>query len=261
MAKDYLNDEIAKVTADTDLNGKLLVVETKNFTFPGVNNGNHFYQIKKVDADYAVYPVKLNADSTAYVAEDEPVILTADDTVFFYVRRDLAPYMNNKFQQKTIEDGEVKEQLLLAAFSAYAQSKYSMGSYNILLTDDVSFSDVTVVASFKVVVTPATDGAEIKEDGNVRENEKLVILDNKGNIVATGENGTSSAVLKGIAPDTPVAAGTYKAAYQDAEGKLGDEATVPAFATLPNGTTTTTSTTSTTKATTSTTTTTAAPNA
>ena len=139
MAKQYLNDEIAKVTADTKLDGLTLVVETKTFTFPGVNAGNHFYQIKKVDSDYAIYPMVLNEDNTDYVPAKDPIILTSDKDVFFYVRRDLAPYMDKKFQDKVLADGDVKEQALLAAFSAYAHSNFSMGNYNILLTDEISF--------------------------------------------------------------------------------------------------------------------------
>lgn len=143
MAKQYLNDEIANVTADTELDGKTLVVETKRFPFPGVNNGNHFYQIKKVEEDYAIYKMVLNSDNTGYEPEQEPVILTSGSDIFFYVRRDLAPYMDRKFQQKTVAADEVKEQQLLAAFSAYAMSKYSMGNYNILLTDEISLETDT----------------------------------------------------------------------------------------------------------------------
>jgi len=156
MAKQYLNDEIANVTADTELDGKLLVVETKNFTFPHVNSGNHFYQIKKVDAEYAIYPMVLNADSTDYEPALEPAILTSGDDIFFYVRRDLAPYMDKKFQQKTLKDGEVKEQVLLAAFSAFAHSIYSMGNYNILLTDEVSFKSGDGAATSTTSTTKAT---------------------------------------------------------------------------------------------------------
>lgn len=156
MAKQYLNDEIANVTADTELDGKTLVVETKRFPFPGVNNGNHFYQIKKVEEDYAIYKMVLNSDNTDYEPEQEPVILTSGADIFFYVRRDLAPYMDRKFQQKTVADDEVKEQQLLAAFSAYAMSKYSMGNYNILLTDEISLDAETGTTSTTTTTNTTT---------------------------------------------------------------------------------------------------------
>ena len=156
MAKQYLNDEIANVTADTELDGKTLVVETKRFPFPGVNNGNHFYQIKKVEEDYAIYKMVLNSDNTDYEPEQEPVILTSGADIFFYVRRDLAPYMDRKFQKKTVTDGEIKEQQLLAAFSAYAMSKYSMGNYNILLTDEISLDADTTSTTTTTNTTSTT---------------------------------------------------------------------------------------------------------
>jgi len=141
MAKEYLNDKLASITADTALDGKTLVVETKRFTFPHVSNGNHYFQIKKVDADYAIYPLVPNADHTELEPAEEPVIFTKDKDIFFYVRRNLAPYMDKKFQQIAVGDDEVLEQSLIAAFNAYASSEFSMGKYNIQLTDYVAFDE------------------------------------------------------------------------------------------------------------------------
>ena len=151
--------------------------------------------------------------------------------------------MDRKFQQKTISANEIKEQQLLATFYAYTMSKYSMGNYNILLADGISFSQAMVVASFTATVTPTTDGATIKEDGTVsREKQKLVILDNKDNIVATGDEGTKEVTLTGIASGTDVAAGTYKVAYQDESDQLGGKVDLGSFRTLTTTTSTTTST-------------------
>lgn len=65
-----------------------------------------------------------------------------------------------------------------------------------------------------------------------REKQKLAILDNKDNIVATGGEGTKEVTLTGIASDTDVAAGTYKVAYQDESGQLGHKVDLSAFHTL-----------------------------
>jgi len=76
-----------------------------------------------------------------------------------------------------------------------------------------------------------------------RDKQKLVITDNKGTVVATGDEGTKSVTLTGVAADTNVPAGTYQAAYQNEEGKVGESVDVPAFKTLATTTTTSSSTT------------------
>lgn len=152
----YLKDQIASIKSGADLDGKILVAETKSFTFPHNDAGKHGFIIKKVDADYAIYELVPNADHTNVEASAEPVILTSGKDIFFNVRRNLAPYMDKKFQQKTVADDEVFEQQLLAAFIAYASSRFSMGNYNIQLVDDLSSDEALVADGGKATTTTTT---------------------------------------------------------------------------------------------------------
>lgn len=83
--------------------------------------------------------------------------------------------------------------------------------------------------------------------------EKLIVTGLDGSVVATGDAGTNKVTISGLKPDTVYPAGTYKVAFQNAEGVVGEAVGLNEFKTLAKTTSTTTTTKATTTSTTSTT--------
>lgn len=65
-----------------------------------------------------------------------------------------------------------------------------------------------------------------------RSNQMLKIYDKTGKLIVTGEKGTGTAAITGLAAGTKVAAGDYQAAFSDGTNE-SDKVDVPAFDVLP----------------------------
>lgn len=162
MAKEYINDVLA-AGKSVELDGKVLIAEAKNFTFPKFDEGKYAFKISKDGSDYEIKPLVLNEDKTDFVEADEPVIFTQGKDIFFYQRRVLAPYLDNQLRKEAVEDDQIMELQLLAAFEAYAKSEFSLGVYNILLSDELHFEETEDKTTTTTTSTSTTTTTTVKE--------------------------------------------------------------------------------------------------
>lgn len=153
--KQYLNDLILKGNADID--GKVLLVESKNFTFPEINEGKHGFKVSKDGADFLIKPLVYDEKTNDYVEAEAPIVFTSGEDIFFYSKRALAPYLDKAANQIKLAEGQDLSVQVLAAFDAWAKSEFSMGVYNILLTDE-PFMEVEETASTTTTTTTIAKG-------------------------------------------------------------------------------------------------------
>jgi len=142
--KKYLNDLILE--GKVELKDKVIVVESKNFTYPEISEGLHGFKVSKDGEDFLIKPLVYDAESNDYVEADAPVVFTSGEDIFFYSKRALAPYLDKIANQIKLAEGQDLSIQVLAAFDAWAKSEFSMGVYNILLTDE-AFMEVEETAS------------------------------------------------------------------------------------------------------------------
>ena len=158
--KKYLIDLIAEGNGDID--GKVLLVEAKNFTFPANHEGRKAFKVSKDGEDFLIKPLIFDAESNDYVEAEQPIILTSGEDIFFYSKRALAPYLDANANQIKLAEGQDLGVQVLAAFDAWAKSEYSMGVYNILLTDEAFIDEeeapepTTTTTTTTTTVKPTT---------------------------------------------------------------------------------------------------------
>lgn len=152
--KQYLNDLILKGNADID--GKVLLVESKNFTFPKINEGRHGFKVSKDGEDFLIKPLVYDEKTNDYVEAEAPIVFTSGEDIFFYSKRALAPYLDMKANQIKLAEGQDLATQVLAAFDAWAKSEFSMGVYNILLTDETFIDDEKEETTATTTVNPTT---------------------------------------------------------------------------------------------------------
>lgn len=141
---EYLKDSV--LDPNLDLKGDTLIVLTKNFPFPGVQHGPHAFQVSH-DEDFTIHALTFK-DGKAVVVE-EPILRTRDNTIYYIRRGNLAPNTSQAVEY-TLKAGERLDNQVLVAFIDWAYHEFSMGIYNILLTEEPSFDTEVKDESAKV---------------------------------------------------------------------------------------------------------------
>lgn len=135
----------------TDLQGKYLVVDTKSDGYTGTVNGRYNHEVVYAGGEYQVYPTLWDNELSEFVRQDYQVVNTLGDKVNYVASTTSDPYNHAVIATLQVAPGTEKEQAVAYAFKLYADSRFSLGNYNlfiaggVLVGDDPEFTDVTGV--------------------------------------------------------------------------------------------------------------------
>lgn len=130
--------EITPVTFESnpDLQGKFLIVDTKADGYSGVVSGRYNHEITNENGEYQVYPTTWSDTVGDFVREQDLVVVTKENKVDYIVNTNNDPYNPPLIKSFEIQ-GDTKELAVLHAFKHYADSRFSLGNYNLFLADGV----------------------------------------------------------------------------------------------------------------------------
>lgn len=225
-----------------------LQVKTHRDGFTGVYQGMYSYLVVKSGTEYTVYPVDLSNQDEYLVFKNSPIIYTDESNVHFVVNTLKETFQFPRTQTEDI--GKLnKEQAVLAAFKAFAQSRFEFEDFHILINDvngdpftvndatDFNFVDEKGQSFEEVFLVEDRYPINVQsmefKDSNVEinqndikplhvqfsprtaTNQRVNFKSNKSNIVEVDENGNITAVAEGKATIEAISAEGHYRAYAE----------------------------------------------
>lgn len=251
---------------EPSISNTFLQVKTHRDGFNGIYQGKYSYLVVENSGEYIVYPVDLSNQDECLVFKNSPIIYTDDNNVHFVVSTLKETFQFPRTQTEDI--GKLnKEQAVLAAFKAFAQSRFEFEDFHILIDDangdpfsvndasqfnfvdekGQSFEEVFLVEDRYPI---NVQGMKFKnETEEVNQNDKLQLhveftprtatnqrvnfKSNRNHVVEVDENGLVTAVAEGKATVEAISAEGHYRAYVDitvkpsAENQAGVEPEEP----------------------------------
>lgn len=251
---------------EPSISNTFLQVKTHRDGFTGIYQGKYSYLVVENGGEYVVYPVDLSNQDECLVFKNSPIIYTDDNNVHFVVSTLKETFQFPRTQTEDI--GKLnKEQAVLAAFKAFAQSRFEFEDFHILI-DDVNGDPFSVndASQFNFVDEKGQSFEEVflvedrfpinvqgmkfkNETEEVNQNDKLQLhveftprtatnqrvnfKSNRRHVVEVDENGLVTAVAEGKATVEAISAEGHYRAYVDitvkpsAENQAGVEPEEP----------------------------------
>lgn len=251
---------------EPSISNTFLQVKTHRDGFTGIYQGKYSYLVVENSGEYVVYPVDLSNQDECLVFKNSPIIYTDDNNVHFVVSTLKETFQFPRTQTEDI--GKLnKEQAVLAAFKAFAQSRFEFEDFHILI-DDVNGDPFSVndASQFNFVDEKGQAFEEVflvedrfpinvqgmkfkNETEEVNQNDKLQLhveftprtatnqrvnfKSNRNHVVEVDENGLVTAVAEGKATVEAISAEGHYRAYVDitvkpsAENQAGVEPEEP----------------------------------
>lgn len=252
--------------SEPSISNTFLQVKTHRDGFTGIYQGKYSYLVVENTGEYVVYPVDLSNQDECLVFKNSPIIYTDESNVHFVVSTLKETFQFPRTQTEDI--GKLnKEQAVLAAFKAFAQSRFEFEDFHILI-DDVNGDPFSVndASQFNFVDEKGQAFEEVflvedrfpinvqgmkfkNETEEVNQNDKLQLhveftprtatnqrvnfKSNRKHVVEVDENGLVTAVAEGKATVEAISAEGHYRAYVDitvkpsAENQAGVEPEEP----------------------------------
>lgn len=125
--------QIASPQAIPTLQGHFLLAETESDGYTGTVQGRYYYDVQVKDDEYYVYPTLWDNEKEAFVRQDEMIIYTDPEYVYYMDQLTTDPYNSAVIQPLKIEEGMDKEKRILQAFKNFVSSNFTLGVYNIFI--------------------------------------------------------------------------------------------------------------------------------
>lgn len=176
MAEIKKIDELLKPGESPVIADSLLQVETLADGFTGTHAGLYSYLVKDVEGNYFVYPVETVGNGKAVVYKKSPIIYTDGEQIHFVVNTLKEPFSFPNIRSEELGSLN-KEQAVLQAFLAFAESRFGYLQYHSLISHYVD--------GFTVNGEPTTDG-ETFVDETAKATEEVYMPGRREHIKVQG---------------------------------------------------------------------------
>lgn len=163
MAEFKKINELLEPGAEPTITDSLLQVKTQADGFTGTYSGIYSYLVKNQEGNYFVYPVETVGTGKVIVYKKSPIIYTDEGQVHFVVNTLKEPFSFPNIRSEKL-DNLNKEQAVLQAFLAFAESRFGYLEYHSLISHYVD--------GFTINEVPASNG-EVYVDETAKATEEV----------------------------------------------------------------------------------------
>lgn len=108
-------------------------MDAKSDGYTGTVEGHYYYDVQVKDDEYFVYPTLWNNEKEKFVREDNMIIYTDKDNVYYMDVLTSDPYNHAVARTLKVKEGMDKEKRVMQAFNNFALSEFHLGVYNVFL--------------------------------------------------------------------------------------------------------------------------------
>ncbi|QYC50838.1 hypothetical protein [Mammaliicoccus phage vB_MscM-PMS3] len=155
MAEVKKIDELLKPGEAPVITDSLLQVKTLADGFTGTHSGLYSYLVKNEEGNYFVYPVETVGNGKVVVYKKSPIIYTDGEQIHFVVNTLKEPFSFPNIRSEELGSLN-KEQAVLQAFLAFAESRFGYLQYHSMISHYVD--------GFTVNGEPTKDGETLVDE-------------------------------------------------------------------------------------------------
>ncbi|XWX29970.1 Ig domain containing protein [Staphylococcus phage PG-2021_15] len=155
MAEVKKIDELLKPGETPTITDSLLQVKTLADGFTGTYSGLYSYLVKNEEGNYFVYPVETVGNGKVVVYKKSPIIYTDGEQIHFVVNTLKEPFSFPNIRSEELGSLN-KEQAVLQAFLAFAESRFGYLQYHSMISHYVD--------GFTVNGEPTKDGETLVDE-------------------------------------------------------------------------------------------------